>query len=166
MNIYLIILLAINLVLIAVMKPFLKRLKASGERCSIVDLQLAGNAQSCKRIITQWRDAGVEPEAFRSLYIDFAFLIAYPAFLADACWTIAGGSGLFDQIGMALGFTVLTCILFDALENLSLLRILTDGPTDTLALFTLFCAANKFFLAGLTVLYLFIALIRQLFLMF
>jgi len=79
--------------------------------------------------------------------------------LALACWWLAnGGTGWFAQTGVCIGFSVLTCAPLDASENVALLRMLDKGADNATARLALMCAAIKFFLATLAVLYVLIAL--------
>ncbi len=152
-------LIAANIGLIAALKPLGTRLKASGDKCDMVRFELAGNARNAERIIEIWRNAGLEQDARISLWLDFAFLLAYPLGLALACWALAnGGSGWFAQTGICIGFSVLVCVPLDAAENIALLRMLDKGADDVTARVAAVCAAIKFLLAGLAMLYVVIAL--------
>jgi hypothetical protein len=63
----LILLIAANIGLIAVLNPLVKRLKASGDKCGMVHFELAGNARNAKRIMAIWRKASLKQEARISL---------------------------------------------------------------------------------------------------
>lgn len=156
----LILLIAANIGLIAALKPFVTRLKDSGDKCSMVHFELAaGSARNAERIMAIWRDAKLEQDARISLWLDFAFLLAYPLGLALACWTLAnGGSGWVAQAGICTGFLVLLCTPLDAAENIALLRMVDKGADGAIVRVAAVCAVIKFLLAGLAMLYLLIAL--------
>jgi len=63
----LILLIAANIGLIAVLNPLLKRLKATGDKCGKVHFELAGDARNAERIMAIWRKAGLKQEARISL---------------------------------------------------------------------------------------------------
>ncbi|PPK73916.1 hypothetical protein B0F87_11327 [Methylobacter tundripaludum] len=160
----LILLIAANIILMKVLNAMTSRLKASGEKCGMVHFELAGNAEKAERIMEVWRKAGLEQTARISLWLDFAFLLAYPLGLALSCWALAnGGSGWFAQAGVCIGFSVLACTPMDAAENMALLGMLDKGANDAAARLAAICATIKFFLAGVAVLYVFIGLPLSLF---
>jgi len=91
-----------------------------------------------------WRNAGLEQNAHISLWLDFAFLLAYPLGLALACWALANdGSGWFAQAGVCIGFSVLACAPLDAAENAALLSMLDNGTNDSAARIAAICAAIR-----------------------
>lgn len=159
LSVVLFLLITANLALIAVLKPMGDRLKASGEevgdkRTGIFHFELAMNTKNAERIMQIWREAKLETVARNSIWLDFAFLLAYPLVLALFSWMIAASSsGVFAQFGVAIGYLVLACAPLDAIENVGMLRMLDHGADDKTVQVTTVCSAIKWLLAVIAVLY-------------
>jgi hypothetical protein len=128
---------------------------------SVIELELmrttARTAEVMADLGSEGRDA-----ARTALWLDFPYLIAYGLFLSLACTAIADrarerGKGGWQRAGELLAWGALGAALFDAIENVSLLRILAghaDQPypgiafTAAAAKFALSTAAGLYALAG------------------
>jgi len=95
-------LLAANIVLMIVLEPMGESLKNSGTETGIFHFELAGSVDNAEPIMRTWRKAGVEAVARTSIWLDFAFLLAYPLLLAIAGWLLAA-SGPPDRRRAGLG---------------------------------------------------------------
>lgn len=122
----------------------------------IVPFEVAGTQGEAREILEEWGQQGRDA-ARVSLYVDFAYLIAYSLFLAVGC-TVASerlvrrGMTRLARIGPMLGWAMFAAAAFDAIEDVALLRVL-DGHTDAYPGVALFAAIPKFALAGLGLAY-------------
>ena len=122
----------------------------------IVSFEVAGTEDHAKDILEDWGARGRD-DAWVSLYVDFAYLIAYSVFLAVGC-TIASerlrrrGMRRIADIGPLLGWAMFAAGLFDAIEDVALLRVL-DGHTATWPGIALYAAIPKFAIAGIGLAY-------------
>lgn len=117
----------------------------------ILSYEFAGDAATAARILASWSSEARE-QAMLSLGLDYLYLIVYPAFLSLACARIAvrlgGRLPRAARLGAALSWAVLAAGALDAVENYALIRLLTDGASDTWAGLAWWCAAPKFALVG------------------
>ncbi|WP_367156034.1 hypothetical protein [Methylomonas sp. HYX-M1] len=143
-------LLAANIVLMIVLAPMGEILKGSGTDVGIFQFELAGSIENAERIMGSWRKAGLEAVARTSIWLDFAFLLAYPLLLAIAGWLLAasGPPGL-RKIGNGMAYTVLACAPLDAVENIGMLRMLDFGADLNTVYVTTVCAALKWLLVSM-----------------
>lgn len=111
----------------------------------IVGYELAWSAARANDYLTAWRGDLLET-AKVSLGVDFAFLLAYPFMFATGAALLVRRpiAGAFDRFGDAIRKVVLLCIPLDAIENLSLWRMIDHGANDGLAHLATICAAIKF----------------------
>lgn len=115
----------------------------------ILDLEFAGNTTRLHQLKLFWNGRDVN----NNLYLDFLFIAAYTAFLMSACQWIGEKSRhtkraeWFTRIALAAG-------IFDIVENLLMLVAWNDGAGNGAMKLIFCCAAIKFFLAGMVVLYL------------
>jgi hypothetical protein len=115
----------------------------------ILDLEFAGNTNRLYQLKLFWNGKDVN----NNIYLDFLFIAAYAAFLMGACQWIREKSRhtkraeLFTRIALAAG-------IFDIVENLLMLVAWNDGAGNGTMKLIYYCAAIKFLLAGLVVLYL------------
>lgn len=149
-------------VLVALLMGYVGKPMTRGEGEGIVPFEFAGNADRANEIVRSWETAGVNAAKW-SLWLDFVFLFVYSALLGLACFYVAnaaetaGWKGV-SSIGRALATGALAAGLFDAIENVLLLRMLAKGPTDPKAKGAWVAASLKFGIAGMCVAY--AALIR------
>jgi hypothetical protein len=137
------------------MAPAEDRMQESGP--GIVAFELAGSQERAEEILTEWGPTG-EDAAREQLLIDFAFLLAYGAFLVLAVaavrnllrargWArVAAGGAVFVPLGAVAA-------AFDAAENVCLLAVL-DGSGAAFAVLAATYAAIKFALVGAAIAYL------------
>ncbi len=117
----------------------------------IVSFELAGSAAAAAAILASWSPA-TRQLALLHLWLDYLYLLAYPAFLSLACGRLAGRlsqarPGL-ARLGSGLAYAVPIAGLLDAIENAALIRILGAGPSDALARVAWVCAVAKFALVA------------------
>jgi hypothetical protein len=110
----------------------------------IVALELAWSPSRADAILRAW-DVTQKSAAIRQTCWDFLFLIAYPLAFSFSCAIISHHvrSPLSD-IGVAIAWLVLFAGLFDACENVCLLRMLRGGAQIGVSQTATACAAIKF----------------------
>ena len=115
----------------------------------IVSFELAGEESKAREIADFWASRKLTDKAKKSIYWDFGFLLAYGLCLSFICF-LASTSWPSPSLGFCLGTVLsLTFILagiFDAVENLAMLRMISAGQ-DSMGIFPLlarWCAIPKF----------------------
>ena len=148
-----------NIMLLINLGSMDEQLAASGKNTGILHFELAGSTANANRIMQAWGDASVETVARNSIWLDFAFLLAYPILLALSCWLLAADASIaMAKLGIWLGYSVLACAPLDAFENIGMLHMLDHGADYLTVLLTTLCAAIKWLLALATLLYVIVGL--------
>ena len=123
----------------------------------IIEFELARTSEQASEFYGELGESGRDA-ARESLYLDYPYLILYGLFYASACIVVGARAAERGMAGVArwgrpLAIAALVAAGCDAVENLSLLRVLeghTDQPWPGIA-FTF--ATAKFALAACAVLY-------------
>ncbi len=142
--------------LLLAMSPADERMQDTGGP-GIVPFELAGGQDRADEILAEWGEDG-QDAARESLWIDFAFLLAYGTFLTlalAATRDLAGARGwrrLAGIGGIVVSFGALVAA-FDALENVCLLLTL-DGAGSAFPVLATIFAACKFILLAVAIAYL------------
>jgi hypothetical protein len=145
-----------TLALLLAMSPADERMQDTGGP-GIVPFELTGGQDRADEILAEWGDEG-QDAARESLWIDFAFLLAYGTFLTLALAAVRdlarerGWRRLVAIGGVVVSFGALVAA-FDALENVCLLLTLDDAGAAFPLLATVF-AACKFILLTTAIAYL------------
>ncbi len=127
----------------------------------IVGFELAATRDRATLMLQAWRGLGVVELVRNSLRLDFGFLLVYPLSLGLACRIVSRRmAGVYDRVGAQLSYAVLACAPLDAVENLSLLRMLDLGASETLARLAAVSAVLKFALVLAAVVFVLGALVR------
>ena len=145
-----------SLLLLLAMAPADQRMQDTGGP-GIVPFELTGGEDRAQEIVAEWGEDG-RSAARESLWIDFAYLIAYGIFFTlalaatrdlarDRGWQRLAGVGQRIVLFGALSAG------FDALENICLLLTL-DNPDSVLPLLATIFAGCKFVLIAIVVVYL------------
>jgi hypothetical protein len=118
----------------------------------IIDLEFAKTADRYHQLQLFWNPQDVK----QNIYLDFLFIIAYTWFLVTACKVLGSRSSLkrsnvFAGLAMSAG-------AFDVLENFLMLLVLNGKFSTSVLQIVYYCAAIKFILAGIVVLYLILSL--------
>ncbi|MGN6258308.1 MAG: hypothetical protein ACTHN3_11255 [Solirubrobacterales bacterium] len=142
-----------------------RRLAATGGP-SILGLEFARSSSRASEIIVEWGAHG-RYLARLSLWIDFGFMVSYGTFFALAALAtrdFARRRGLraLAAVGIATPIFALAAALFDAAENVIWLLVLGGhggaiGPPVATS-----CAALKFLLIGLAIVYVLLGLVARL----
>ena len=120
-----------------------KPLRTSAAPGGILSYEFAWTKPQADSILTSW--ASIKETARQQLLIDFGFLVFYPLTLSLACAMLAGSAfNKMAVVGAFISWAVLLAGPLDAVENLSLLRMLGTGGSEFLARLAGFCAGVKF----------------------
>jgi hypothetical protein len=142
-----------------------QRLGATGGP-SILGLEFAGSAGRATEIMAEWGDHG-RYLARLSLWIDFGFMVSYGTFFALAALATRDFARERDLralavVGIATPAFAVAAALFDAAENVVWLLVLGGHGGKIGPPFATSCAALKFLLIGLAILYVLWGLVARL----
>jgi hypothetical protein len=107
-------------------------------RYGIVSLELAGTPPRARKVVESWNQRTLQKagEPRRSIYYDFAYLLAYSNLLALCCVMSAEALGprrpALGRIGLTLAWSQYGAALFDAIENVSLLIMVREDAAAPL----------------------------------
>ena len=132
----------------------------------IVSFEFAEDAEHARAIIASW-DEHARIHAGFSLGLDYLFMPSYALAISLAClWSVgvfaARSRRRVARLGGALAWLVLAAALFDAVENMALWRLLVGPINDFLPALAWWCAAIKFVLIGLGLLFVLAAVLARL----
>jgi hypothetical protein len=132
----------------------------------IIGFELAGSEDRAAEILADWGDEGTDA-AKASLWIDYAYIVAYGTFLVLAAWStrdLAQARGWHRMA--ALGTVVIpfaaAAAAFDAIEDVGLLLAVDRNGGDLAPRLAQVCALLKFALLAVTVAYLLAGLFLRL----
>ena len=132
----------------------------------IVDFEVAGSEHRAAEILAEWGEEGVDA-AKASLWIDYAYILAYGTFLvlaAAATRDLArrrGWSRMASLGAAAIAFAA-GGAAFDAIEDVGLLLAVSGNGGDFAPRLGQVCASLKFALLALTIGYLLAGLAMRL----
>ncbi len=146
-------------VLLTAMVLLDRPLKTEAAPQGIVSLELAGSYEKARRILASWGESG-RRNATLSLWIDYAFLIAYAVVLSWLCAGVAHNWTHSQPRIRRMGFILAGCqwiaALLDSFENSFLLHILSGSTAVYLPLAARWSALVKFTLIACGWLYILI----------
>lgn len=153
-----------TVILLLAMSPADERMQDTGGP-GIVPFELTGGQERADEILAEWGEKGRDA-ARESLWIDFAFLLAYGAFLTLALAATrdlarARGWRRLAAIGGAIVSFGALAAGFDALENACLLLTI-DGAGAAFPLLATIFAGCKFILLAIAIAYLLAGLATRL----
>jgi hypothetical protein len=141
-------LLILVLSFIAVMRFFDAPLKNEVTPNGIVSFELAKELVVSKNILNSW-DTQARTSAGMSMGFDFLFLIIYASFIAllmhklnECIWK----DTKIYKLGILLIWGVFTAALFDAIENIALIKLLLGDLEQTWSSIAFYFASMKFVL--------------------
>ena len=125
---------------------------------TIVDFEFAGTQSRVDQIRADWGSSGSDA-AKRSLWIDYAYIVAYGTFLVLACLAtrdlaLERGWRRMAAFGVAAVPFAAGAAAFDAIEDVGLLLAVNGHGGDLAPGLARVCASLKFLLLGLTIAYL------------
>ena len=133
---------------------------------SIIDFEFAGTQSRVDEIRADWGESGSDA-AKRSLWIDYAYIVAYGTFLVLACLATRDlaqehGWRRMAAFGVAAVPFAAAAAAFDAIEDVGLLLAVNGHGGDLAPGLARVCASLKFLLLGLTLAYLLAGLVLRL----
>ena len=147
----------LSLVIGAVLVALDRRMVNAGGP-GIVGFELAGSEDRASEILAEWGDDGIDA-AKASLWLDYAYIVAYGTFLvlaAAATRDLAERRG-WDRLA-AFGLPVMTfaaaAAAFDAIEDVGLLLAVNQHGGALAPRLAQVCAILKFALLAVTIAYL------------
>jgi hypothetical protein len=131
----------------------------------IVGFEFAGTQDRAAEILADWGNSGTDA-AKASLWIDYAYIVAYGTFLVLAAWATRD---LAEQRGWtrmaAFGVAVIplaaAAAAFDAIEDVGLLLAVDGHGGDVAPRLSQVCASLKFLLIAVTIGYLIAGLVLR-----
>jgi len=124
----------------------------------IIGFELAGSEDRATEILADWGDQGIDA-AKASLWIDYAYIVAYGTFLVLAAWATrdlsrARGWPRMATVGTAVMPLAAAAAAFDAIEDVGLLLAVNGHGGAVAPRLAQICASLKFALLAVTLAYL------------
>jgi len=116
----------------------------------IVDFELAGNIHKARLMMDSW-DEQARVAVGLSLGIDYLFMFAYAFFLSLLSFEMAQKHKF--KTGYWISMAILLAGLFDAIENIALIKLLTGCQYAVLPEIAKVFALLKFSIVAITVIY-------------
>ena len=151
-----VLLLILTLAVMAALNCFDTHLKTKAAPNGIVSYEFAGNLSTAQNMIKSWGDTG-QIYAGLSIGLDYLFLIVYAFTIGLGC--VLTGEKLSEKfasaniIGSILAWGLIIAAFLDAIENYALIKILVGSVEGFWLTIAWVCAAPKFALVGLGLLY-------------
>lgn len=124
----------------------------------IVSFELAKNVNNSTSILNSW-DTNAKINAGLSLGFDFLFLLVYAGFIAMLIFNInerLWKNKAFYKFGNSLISLIFTAALFDIIENISLIKLLTGDIKQIWSSIAYYAAVIKFTIILICIAYLLI----------
>jgi hypothetical protein len=132
----------------------------------IVGFELAGTEDRAGEILVDWGEDGVEA-AKASLWLDYAYIVAYGTFLVLATAATRDlarrrGWDRMTSFGLVVMPFAAAAAAFDAIEDVGLLLVVNEHGGELAPRLAQVCAILKFALLAVTIAYLFAGLALRL----
>jgi hypothetical protein len=131
----------------------------------VIDLEFAWNIEQMETILSSWGEELIAKE-INAVLLDFGFLIVYSLSLFGVTLLLTKAGTFTNLTHLGYYFAILPFIAagFDFIENVNLLLILTSPSSfpSFAPLFASICAALKFALIAITILFWFVGIIYSL----
>ena len=132
----------------------------------IIGFEFAGSEERAAEILADWGEDGTDA-AKASLWLDFAYILAYGTFLVLAAWATrdlaeSRGWRRLAAFGTAVIPFAAAAAAFDAIEDVGLLLAVDRQGGDLAPRLAQICASIKFALLAVTIAYLLIGLLLRL----
>lgn len=122
---------------------------------SIVAMEFAGDYATAQNVLQTWGDEGLQ-KAKMSTYLDFLFLLIYSTTIALFCLKAAlkwKDLKWVLTLGIFLAWGQWVAAALDAIENIAMLQTMGGATGNVFPQIAFWCAAVKFALVGLGILY-------------
>ena len=129
-------------------------LVSAGPGYDIIDFEVAFTQEKAGEILATWGPP-LKREALTSLYIDFAYLVSYAAFLSSLAVLVTRRlRGASEATGVRIIIMTWAAAFLDVLENLFLISVIkTSAASKTPVLLAGCCAVIKFLLVGIVIVF-------------
>lgn len=123
---------------------------------AIVDLEFADTDARLHELLMNWDISVVK----MNIWLDFLFIVAYVAFLSVSAEICAWkwNNAILRNTGLWLARMAYLAGVLDLAENLLMLQSIAGHYNDASLQLTFYCAAIKFAMAGLVLVYLLVSL--------
>lgn len=132
----------------------------------IISFELAKDIDKSITIISSW-NLNAKVNAGLSLGIDFLFLVVYSIFFSSACYLVAQKfiriNTFLYKFGLLIAQLQFIAALFDAIENVALIKLLLGSQKEIYSLIAYYFASMKFAIIAIGIIYIIIGLITLLF---
>ena len=122
----------------------------------IVSFELAKDINTSISIISSW-DLNAKINAGLNLGIDFLYLVVYSIFFATSCYLISqkyiNKNNWMYKTGLLLTKLQFVAALFDAIENIALIKLLIGSNNEICSLIAFYFASIKFMIIGMVIIY-------------
>lgn len=140
-------------------------LKTEAAPNGIISFEFAKGIEHSIAIISSW-DMTAKIYAGLSLGIDFLFLVVYGIFFATACYLIAqkyiNKNNRLYKLGIFISMLQFVAALFDAIENIALIKLLLGSNNSIYPLIAYYFASFKFAIIAFGIIYIIVGLIISL----
>ena len=122
----------------------------------IVAFELAKTTEAAIKISEEWEEKDLIPNARKSIYLDFVFLILYSVSIGVGCviFSTFTKNSFLVRIGLVLSKIVPLAGIFDVIENLAMLKTLSGEVILWPVVIAFWFAALKFLIVILSLLFL------------
>jgi hypothetical protein len=145
-----------SLVIAMAVMAFLQWVDTHLRPSGIVAFELAGSFEVVCQILEGW-DSNAKAYARISLWVDFLFIASYTTTIGLGCVILADHYSTripaFAELGVILSWSMLVAACLDCAENYSLIRLLNGSNNHSLPFMASCCAAVKFVIIGICILY-------------
>lgn len=130
---------------------------------NIVAFELAGSVATAQDIISNWSPEQID-KVKTGIFLDFGFILAYCSAFMFACRAASHFSGVqfFIKTGQHLALIVWIAGLCDAIENVALLKTLTEATQSSVSI-AFYFATIKFGILLITLIFVMISLVAGIF---
>lgn len=132
----------------------------------ILSFEFSGDFSRSQAILDSWGSAGQTVAGF-SIGLDYLFLFCYPVFLSVSCILLVRGlQERFPWVyktGIVIACLPLIAGFLDAIENTAMTLLLFGSQKHWLPGLAYYCAAPKFLLVGIAILFIITGLMLYLF---
>ncbi len=114
----------------------------------IVSYELAKTPEVALKIRNDWEERGLLDNAKKSIYLDFVFLVLYVATIGIGCAVLSvfTDNDFLMKTGRIISMTLPLAGLFDAIENVAMLKTLSGDITVVYTAIAFWFASMKFFM--------------------
>ncbi len=153
-----IVLLLLLVVIMGMMRYFDASLVNSVCKDGIVSFEFAKDLENSKAMINSW-NAQSTKAAYSSLVLDFLFLIVYSTFIGLLIHKIikqTKENSFISNLGVLFIWGVFLAALFDVIENIALLNLLSGNLNQVWSTLAYYFAIAKFSILAIAIIYILI----------